>query len=52
MITNYRNRGALIVNTKTLSFKLRFFKNIPKNKKLFLVIKVESMGSEVALFRD
>lgn len=32
MITNYRNRGALIVNTKTHSFQLRFFVNILKMK--------------------
>jgi hypothetical protein len=32
MITNYRNRGALIVNTKTPSFQLRFFANILKMK--------------------
>jgi len=32
MSTNYRNRGALIVNTKTLFFKLRFFVNILKMK--------------------
>ena len=32
MITNYRNRGALIVNAKTPSFQLRFFVNILKMK--------------------
>gem|GEM_PF-420322 len=32
MTTNYRNSGALIVNTKTPSFQLRFFVNILKMK--------------------
>ncbi len=32
MSINYRNRGALIVNTKTLSFQWRFFVNFLKMK--------------------
>ena len=39
MITNYRNSGAFIVNTKTPSFQLRFFVNILKMK----CIKVEDL---------
>ena len=39
LITNYRNRGALIVNTKTPSFQLRFFANILKMK----CIKAENL---------
>ena len=39
MITNYRNRGALIVNTKMPSFQLRFFVNILKMK----CIKAENL---------
>ena len=39
MITNYRNRGALIVNAKTPSFQLRFFENILKMK----CIKAENL---------
>ena len=39
MITNYRNKGALIVNTKTPSFQLRFFVNILKMK----CIKAENL---------
>ncbi len=34
MSINYRNRGALIVNTKTPSFQLRFFVNILKMKRI------------------
>ena len=30
MSIKYRNRSALIVNTKTSSFQLRFFENILK----------------------
>jgi len=32
MSINYRNMGAMIVNTKTPSFQLRFFVNILKMK--------------------
>jgi len=39
MSINYRNRGALIVNTKTPSFQLRFFVNILKMK----CIKAENL---------
>ena len=34
MSINYRNRSALIVNTKTPSFQLRFFVNILKMKRI------------------
>ena len=39
MSINYRNRGALIVNTKTPSFQLRFFVNFLKMK----CIKAENL---------
>ena len=39
MSINYRNTGALRVNTKTPSFQLRFFVNILKMK----CIKAENL---------